>query len=112
MFVSLAKMYLRNNAMSGMSSYDIARLMNLMQRATGGRENMVNQVAVKIAEIITGAHTKQLNDIMEKQIKTGKEKVNASGVVVQGGVDIIGKRKKHISFPLSKFFANFAFGAR
>jgi hypothetical protein len=53
---------------------------------------MVNQVAVKIAEIITGAHTKQLNDIMEKQIKTGKERVNASGVVVQGGMDIIGKR--------------------
>jgi hypothetical protein len=85
MFTDLVKMYLRNNAMSGMSSYDIARLMNLMQRATGGRENMVNQVAVKIAEIITGAHTKQLNGIMEKQIKTGKERVNTSGVVVQGG---------------------------
>lgn len=30
-----------------------------------------------------------------------------SGVVVQCGVDIIGKRKKHISFSLSKFFAIF-----
>ena len=92
MFTDLVKMYLRNNAMDGLSSYEIARLLNLMQRATGGREKMVNQVAVKIAEIITEAHTKQLNDIMEKQIKTGREKVNASGVVVQGGVDIIGKR--------------------
>ena len=53
---------------------------------------MVNLVAVKIAEIITNEHTRQLKEMMEKQIKTGKEKVNASGVVVQGGVDIIGKR--------------------
>lgn len=92
MFTDFVKMYLRNNAMDGLSSYKIARLMNLMQRATGGHAKTVNRAAVEIAEIITGAHTKQLNDIMEKQIKTGREKVNASGVVVQGGVDIIGKR--------------------
>lgn len=80
MFTDLVKMYLRNNAMDGLSSYEIARLLNLMQRATGGREKMVNQVAVKIAEIITYEHTRQLKEIMEKQMKTGAEKVNASGV--------------------------------
>lgn len=92
MFTDLVKMYLRNNAMSGMSGYDVMRLLNLMQRATGGNAKMVNQAAVKIAEIITKEHTRQLKEIMEKQMKTGAEKVNASGVVVQGGVDIIGKR--------------------
>ena len=92
MFTDLVKMYMRNNAMDGMSSYDVMRLLNLMQRATGGNANMVNQAAVKIAEIITKEHTRQLKEIMEKQMKTGAERVNASGVVVQGGVDIIGKR--------------------
>ena len=92
MFTDLVKMYLRNNAMDGMSSYDVMRLLNLMQKATGGNANMVNQAAVKIAEIITNEHTRQLKEIMEKQMKTGAERVNASGVVVQGGVDIIGKR--------------------
>ena len=92
MFTDFVKMYMRNNAMDDMSSYEVMRLLNLMQKATGGHAKTVNGAAVKIAEIITGAHTKQLNDIMEKQIKTGKERVNASGVVVQGGVDIIGKR--------------------
>ena len=92
MFTDLVKMYLRNNAMKGMSSYEVMRLLNLMQKATGGHAKTVNGAAVKIAEIITNEHTKQLEAIMEKQIKTGREKVNASGVVVQGGVDIIGKR--------------------
>ena len=91
-FTDLVKMYMRNNAMDGMSSYEVMRLLNLMQKATGGHAKTVNGAAVKIAEIITEAHTKQLEAIMEKQIKTGKERVNASGVVVQGGVDIIGKR--------------------
>ena len=91
-FTDLVKMYLRNNAMSGMSSYKIIRLLNLMQKATGGHAKTVNGAAVKIAEIITNEHTKQLKEIMEKQMKTGAERVNASGVVVQGGVDIIGKR--------------------
>ncbi len=91
-FTDLVKMYLRNNAMSGMSSYKIIRLLNLMQKATGGHAKTVNGAAVKIAEIITNEHTSQLEEIMEKQMKTGAERVNASGVVVQGGVDIIGKR--------------------
>ena len=92
MFVSLAKMYLRNNAMSGMSSNDISRLLGLISRANGGYGPQVMRAAEQIAEIITKSHTKELEDIVRKQIKTGAEKVNASGVVVQGGVDIIGKR--------------------
>ena len=91
-FTDLVKMYMRNNAMKGMSSYKIIRLLNLMQKATGGYAKTVNRAAVKIAEIITSEHTSQLKEIMEKQMKTGAERVNASGVVVQGGVDIIGKR--------------------
>ena len=91
-FTDLVKMYLRNNAMKGLSSYEIIRLLNLMQKATGGREKVVYNSAVKIAEIITYEHTRQLEEIMDKQMKTGAERVNASGVVVQGGVDIIGKR--------------------
>ena len=92
MFVSLAKMYLRNNAMSGMSSYDISRLLGLISRANGGYGPQVMRAAEQIAEIITKSHTRELEDIVRKQIKTGAEKVNASGVVVQSGVDVVGKR--------------------
>ena len=92
MFTGLVKQYLRNNAMKGMSSYDIMRLLGLMQRATGGYRLPVYRVAVKIADIITKEHTRQLEEMMRRQMKTGAEKVNASGVVVQGGVDIVGKR--------------------
>ena len=92
MFVSLAKMYLRNNAMSGMLSYDISRLLGLISRANGGYGPQVMRAAEQIAEIITKSHTRELEDVVRKQIKTGAEKVNASGVVVQGGVDVVGKR--------------------
>ncbi len=92
MFVNLVKMYMRNHAVKGMSGYDITRLLGLISRANGGYGMQVYRAAEQIAEIITKSHANELEEMVRKQVRTGREKVNASGVVVQGGVDIIGKR--------------------
>lgn len=108
MFVGLVKMYLRNNAVKGMSNYDIYRLLGLINRASAGYRTTVNRAAERIVDIITKSHARELQDMMNRQLKTGAERVNASGVVIQGGVDIVGKRKLN-TFALAKEMTQEAF---
>jgi hypothetical protein len=47
-------------------------LLGLISRANGGYGPQVMRAAEQIAEIITKSHTRELEDIVRKQIKTGK----------------------------------------
>ena len=82
------RLFAERDAMSGRENAVSVEVnpqgMTLQERITESLLKMAEQ----ITEIITKSHTRELEDIVRKQIKTGAEKVNASGVDKYGQLQI------------------------
>lgn len=88
--VRLAKMVIDSGFFKNFSTYEVKRLMGMVNRAAG-RENITKQ-ASEVVDLLLNHQLNEFAELLHKQMKTKGSKLNNSGVEVQAGLDVDGQR--------------------
>lgn len=88
--VRLARMMIENGYMDNMSRSEVKRLMTLAKNATGKTD--ITKQANAVVDLMLKHQLKAAEAVQQKLLATKGSKVNASGVEVQAGLDIMGQR--------------------
>lgn len=89
---NLAKQLLKDQSVSEMSRRDIARLLGLVRTSAGRSPRIVKRNADTIVEIVIDNLLKKEKAAYEAMTKKSGTKTNATGVEVQGELDIQGQK--------------------
>ena len=88
--VRLARTMLGSGMFSGLSNYEVRRLISAINRAAG-REDITRQAAT-VVDMLLKHHLKELDSLFTRLLRTRGSKIDSRGVEVQAGLDIRGQR--------------------